>query len=282
MAADAQKIHQERPILQERLATVAQPPLELAKDECPIISETRSVLRLAELDSANFYYSVRRESVFVDMTLPLEDGMQLFPELSSFESEPSVADDTDAITRRFASSSHQGTHVDAPRHYIPDGPTLGEIRLESWFGAATVIDLRESRGEAIDAATLESSGIDPEPGTRLLLLTGDIDYRFGDQDFFEEAAHLTASGAEWLADHEPALVGNDFLTEALSDLNRPVHKTLLGAGIPLVEYLCAADAVADHKRIEFTCLPLNVPTFEASPVRAIARIESPERLQLNR
>ncbi|PSP83996.1 hypothetical protein BRC83_06265 [Halobacteriales archaeon QS_1_68_17] len=211
--------------------------------------------------------------MLVDMTLPLEEGMQLFPGLPSFESERSVSDETGAITRRFASSTHQGTHVDAPRHYVPDGPTLGDLGLDRWFGAATVVDLRDRRGEPIDAEALAASGVDTEPGDRLLLLTGDVDHRFGDRDFFEEAAHLTVSGAEWLVDREPALVGNDFLTEALTDPERPVHHTLLEAGVPVVEYLCEADAVADHDSVEFTCLPLNAPAFEASPVRAVARTD---------
>jgi arylformamidase len=208
--------------------------------------------------------------MLVDMTLPLEDGMQLFPGLPTFESERSVAAETGAITRRFHSSTHQGTHVDAPRHYDPDGPTLGALDTACWFGPATVLDLRASRGDPIDAETLAATGVDPDPGDRLLLLTGDVDHRFGDDDFFEAAAHLTPSAAEWLADREPALVGNDFLTEALSDPDRPVHNTLLGAEIPLVEYLCSADAVAAHDRVEFTCLPLHAPAFEASPVRAVA------------
>jgi arylformamidase len=211
--------------------------------------------------------------MLVDMTLPLEEGMQLFPGLPGFEAERSVSEETGAITRRFCSSSHQGTHVDAPRHYDPEGPTLGSLDPGRWFGPATVLDLRESRGEPIDAATLDAAGPDPDPGDRLLLLTGDVDHRFGDDDFFEAAAHLTPSAAEWLAAREPALVGNDFLTEALTNPERPVHRTLLGAGIPLVEYLCSADAVAAHDRVEFTCLPLHAPDFEASPVRAFARTE---------
>jgi kynurenine formamidase len=211
--------------------------------------------------------------MFVDMTLPLADGMQLFPGLPSFESERSVSEETGAITRRFTSSTHQGTHVDAPRHYDPDGPTLGDLGVERWFGPATVLDLRDHRGSPINAATLEATGADPDPGDSLLVLTGDVDYRFGDEDFFEEAAHFTVSAAEWLVDCDLALVGNDFLTEALDDPERPVHRTLLGAGVPVVEYLCSADTVADHDQVDFTCLPLHAPDFEAAPVRAVARLE---------
>jgi len=209
----------------------------------------------------------------VDMTLALADGMALFPGLPSFESERSVSAETGAITRRFASSTHQGTHVDAPRHYDPEGATLGELGVDRWFGPATVLDLREYRGSPIDAVALDATGADPDPGDRLLVLTGDVDHRFGDEDFFDEAAHFTVSAAEWLVEREPALVGNDFLTETLDDPERPVHRTLLGAGVPVVEYLCSADAVADYDEVDFTCLPLHAPDFEAAPVRAVARLD---------
>ncbi len=211
--------------------------------------------------------------MLVDMSLPLEDGMILFPGLPPFESERSVSSETGAVTHRFSSNTHQGTHVDAPRHYVDDGATVGSFAVDRWVGPARVVDLRDHRGEPIDADLLERAGDDVSSGDRVVLLTGDVDHRFGDADFFDEAAHLTASGAEWLVDRDVDLIANDFLTEALDDPARPVHRTLLGAGIPIVEYLCEADAVAPFDRVDFTCLPLSMPAFEAAPVRAVARTE---------
>lgn len=210
------------------------------------------------------------DPALVDMSLPLRDGMKLFPGLEGFEATTSVHEGTGAVTRRFSSSTHQGTHVDAPAHYV-DGPTIDDISMTRWTGTARVVDLRDHRGETITAATLDDCADDVGPGDRVILLTGDVDEHFGTEGFFEEAAALAPDAAEWLVDRDVSLVANDFLTESLADPERPVHHTLLGGGIPIVEYLCNADAIAGATTVEFTCFPLHVPGFEASPVRAVAR-----------
>lgn len=209
------------------------------------------------------------DTACLDMTLPLRDGMQLFPGLPAFESKSSITEETGALTRRFTSSTHQGTHVDAPAHYV-DGPTLEEFELDRWRGEATVVDLRDRCGEEITADVLADRAGQIRAGERLLLLTGDVDAHFGDPSFFDRAAVLTPGAAGWLVERDVGLVANDFLTEALDDPERPVHHTILGAGIPIVEYLCNADAVAEAETVAFTCFPLNLPGFEASPVRAVA------------
>jgi kynurenine formamidase len=206
----------------------------------------------------------------IDLTLPIRDGMQLFPGLPAFESESSVSETTGALTSRFTSSSHQGTHVDAPAHYVDDGATLGDLSLDLWHGEAVVVDLRQHRGEPITAAVLDDHAAHVGTDDRVVLLTGDVDERFGDESFFDRAAVLTPDAADWLVEREVSLVANDFLTEALDDPDRPVHRTILGAGVPIVEYLCHADAVADAVTVSLTCFPLNLPAFEASPVRAVA------------
>ena len=48
--------------------------------------------------------------------------------------------------------SHTGTHVDAPYHFIDDGPRLGAVALERMVGEALVLDLRGR--DAVDAAAL--------------------------------------------------------------------------------------------------------------------------------
>jgi kynurenine formamidase len=206
----------------------------------------------------------------VDMTLPFEEGMQAVPGLSGFEAERSVAEDTGAVTHRYTSTTHLGTHVDAPAHFV-DGPTIDELPLDRWRGAARVVDLRNHCGETITASILETRAGNVDAGDRVLLLTGDVDERFGSTDFFDRAAVLSPDAAEWLVDREIALLANDFLTEPFENPERPVHHTLLGAGTPIVEYLCNADAVADATDVEFSCFPLNIPGFEASPVRAVTR-----------
>lgn len=209
-----------------------------------------------------------------DLTLPLAAGMPGFPGYPGFEARRLQSHDADGkLSRQFAANSHQGTHVDAPSHFVEGGATLDDLALDRMVGPATVVDLRHARGEAITAGTLDDAAPDLDPGARVLLLTGDVDHRFAEDGFFEEAAVLTESAAEWLLDRDVAMVGNDFLTESIDGPERPVHHALLGAGVPIVEYLCNADAVVDHGTVEFTCLPIKLVGFEAAPVRAIADVE---------
>jgi kynurenine formamidase len=207
----------------------------------------------------------------IDLTLPLEDDMPLFPGLPTFESEASVSEETGALTHRIHMSSHQGTHVDAPRHYAEDGETLDEVGLDRLRGEATVIDLREHRGDPITAEILESNAANVQPGDFLVLVTGDVDERFYDEDFFTEASTLTADAADWLVDAEVSVVANDFLSEGIDDPERPVHNTVLGAGIPFVEYICNTDAIADEETVDVVCAPLNLAGFEAAPARVFVR-----------
>jgi kynurenine formamidase len=204
----------------------------------------------------------------IDLTLPLADGMPLFPGFKSFESEPSVSDETGSLTHRIHLSTHQGTHIDAPRHFIEDGATLDEISLDRLRGEATVVDLRSHRGDPITADVLASTDADIGAGDITLLLTGDVDEHFYDDDFFDKAATLTPNAAEWLMERGVSVVANDFLTEGIDAQDRPVHKTLCGAGVPIVEYLCNVDAIADRESVDFTCVPIRLDGFEASPVRA--------------
>jgi arylformamidase len=196
----------------------------------------------------------------IDLTLPLADGMPLFPGFKSFESEASVSEETSALTHR----------IHAPRHFIEDGATLEDINLDRLRGEATVVDLREHSAESITADMLASADANIGTGDITVILTGDVDEHFYNDDFFDEAATLTPEASEWLVNRGVSVVANDFLTEGLENPDRPVHNALCGAGIPIVEYLCNADAIANRDHIEFACVPLRLEGFEGSPVRAFA------------
>ncbi len=206
----------------------------------------------------------------VDLSLPLRHGMSGYPGYPGYDTEQLQQYETDGkVSHRIEMNTHQGTHIDAPAHFIDGGQTVEELSLETLQGPARVVDLRAYRGEAITAETLrtEASNL---TANRVLLLTGDVDARFDGQQFFDSAAVLTADAAGWLIDRDVSLVGNDFLTEGIETNDRPVHHALLGEQIPIVEYLCNSDVIVDQTTVEFRCLPLHTPGLEASPVRAVA------------
>lgn len=211
--------------------------------------------------------------MMIDLTLPVEPDMLSFPGYPAFEKEVVRTYDTNGhLSHRFTATTHTGTHIDAPAHYIEGATTVDRLDLETLVGPADVLDLRSYQGEPISRAILDAESPPLDPGSRLVLVTGDVDTLPPDETFFEEASVLTADAADWLVEQEVSLLANDFLTEGLEDPERPVHHTVLGAGIPVVEYLCNTDEIADEERVELTCLPLLLAGLEGAPTRVIAEL----------
>jgi kynurenine formamidase len=209
----------------------------------------------------------------IDLTLPWHEEMLIFPGHPSFEPEALAEYETDGKRLSyFSANAHQGTHVDAPAHFVEDGVTIDEVDLDRLNGTTYVADLREHAGEPLEPAMLEAALPALDPGSRVLLATGDIDVERSHEAFFEEAAHITPASAEWLVEQDVAMVANDCMTEDVpGDPARPVHNTILGAGIPILEYLCNTDPIADRETVDLCCLPLSIPGFEAAPARAVVR-----------
>lgn len=233
--------------------------------------------------------------MLVDLTLPQNADTLMVPKPGTaeedypgggFEAEQLESLEEDgAVVYRFSQNTHTGTHVDSPSHYIADGTTVDQLELESLNGSARVVDLRDYGGELITRDILEEEATDVQSGERVLFLTGDVDryYHYADEpdrrEFFEEASAFSVDGAEWIAEREPASIGNDFVTESLDiskgkpyDPERPVHKVLCEAGVPIIEYLCNVDSIIDAETVELSCLPLSLTGLEAAPARTIARV----------
>lgn len=208
----------------------------------------------------------------VDLTLPLEEGMLAFPGYPEYRTETLQGYERDGKrSHRFEATTHTGTHIDAPAHFIEDGATIDELDLQTLTGPTKIADLRSHNESEITASVLDTNLDDLESGDRVLLLTGDVDSLPHTEEFFDRAAVLTEDAAEWLVDKEIQLLGNDFLTESVDAHERPVHETLLGADIPIVEYLRNTSAIVGESTVHFACLPLRMTGLEAAPARAIAK-----------
>ncbi len=81
---------------------------------------------------------------------------------------------------------------------------------------------------------------------------------------------MTAGAARCLRDAGATMVGIDSLNiDDTAELSRPVHSTLLGAGIPVVEHLCGLAALPKNGA-RFFAVPVKVKAFGTFPVRAFA------------
>ena len=90
----------------------------------------------------------------------------------------------------------------------------------------------------------------------------------GSPAFPEHFTALTAPGASWLVERGVRLVGTDFISvEGAGDPTFPVHRTLLGAGIVVVEGLDLRQAPPG--RYALWCLPLKLHDGDGGPARAV-------------
>jgi kynurenine formamidase len=168
---------------------------------------------------------------------------------------------------------HFGTHVDAPCHFIPDGPAFHEIPLERLYGPGVVWHIRCEPFGLIEPDMFEQAGPPVRPGDILLLDTGWAEH-CGDERYAEHPS-LSLAAAEWLVEHQVKLLGIDFLTPDLAvsrrkpDFRWPVHHILLSHGVLIAENLTNLRSLAG--RIEAMFLGLNIEGADGAPARVVAR-----------
>ena len=169
---------------------------------------------------------------------------------------------------------HFGTHVDAPCHFIPDGPAFHAIPLERLCGPGVVWRIDAAPYAAIDAATLARLTPPVRPGDIVLLDTGWAAH-CGTPEY-ERHPCLTVDAADWLVAHDVKLVGVDVMTPDLAVNRRPpgfawpVHHVLLRHGVLIAENLTNLRPLAG-RRIEAMFLALRIEGADGGPVRAVAR-----------
>ena len=157
-----------------------------------------------------------------------------------------------AEVSRLALGTHTGTHVDPPAHFIPGGATVDTLALDVLVGPAVVADFTVAG--PVDPPALEALSL-PDGTTRLLLKTG------------ADTGALTADGAQWLVDRGMSLVGADTLSIEPETDNYPVHRTLLGAGVVIVEALDLSSVTPGSYQL--VCLPLRIAGGDGAPARAV-------------
>ena len=153
----------------------------------------------------------------------------------------------------FNMCAHNGTHIDAPRHFIKDGKTVDEICLDAFVGMAYVAEhcgvvTCDDAEEIIKKAERYHT-----EAAKRILIKGDIEVSL-------EAAKVFASSNILLLGNEPQSVGPQ---------NEPmaVHLVLLGADVVLLEGICLSEV---SEGVYFlNAAPLNFSGADGSPCRAV-------------
>jgi arylformamidase len=201
-------------------------------------------------------YDITRTLVPGMATWPGEPG----PELTLIKE---MAAGQPADVTHLSLGVHTGTHVDAPRHFIPGGAGVEALSLTALIGPARVVSIEHDG--AIQVTELERLGVDGVE--RVLFRTRNSD-EWSDAEFKEDFVYLEPEAARWLAGHGTRLVGVDYLSVESFAAGEPLtHRTLLEAGIVIVEGLDLREI--DPGDYILSCLPLKLAGADGAPARAV-------------
>jgi arylformamidase len=215
---------------------------------------------------------------FIDLSHTIESGMITYKglpaplicdHLSREQSQSIYAPGTEFQIGRIEMVSNTGTYLDTPFHRYADGIDLSGLALE------TICDLP---GVVVRIAASESRAVDrPHFGAievrgRAVLVNTGWDRHWRTDQYFEGFPFLTEQAAIYLRDAGAMLVGID--SHNIDDTTtgtRPVHTTLLRAGIPIVEHMTNLGALP-LRDFRFSAVPPKVSGMGTFPVRAHARL----------
>lgn len=153
----------------------------------------------------------------------------------------------------FSMCAHNGTHIDAPFHFLQDGKTVDAVPLDVFAGPAYVAehDGALSGGDA-EKILAKAQERDPEAAKRILI---------------KGAAVVSPEAAAVFAAQGVLLLGNESQTVGPEDAPMEVHLILLSAGVVLLEGIRLA---AVPEGVYFLCAaPLNLAGADGSPCRAL-------------
>ncbi len=163
-------------------------------------------------------------------------------------------------------SLHQGTHLDAPRHFLADGSLVEDFPLDLLIGEAQVVQI-PCEVNSIGRDVLEKVGI--RAGIRRVLFkTHNSQYWKDDpHTFHADFVSLSLDGAEYLIEQGIELVGIDYLSISPADDFRPVHARLMEKHIAIIETLDLSEV--EPGTYTLICLPMKIQGVEGAPVRAV-------------
>ena len=153
----------------------------------------------------------------------------------------------------FNMCAHNGTHVDAPYHFINEGKTIDKVDLDKFVGYAYVAE-HEGDISAGDANRILSAAkaCDPVAAERILI---------------KGNATMTKEAAEVFAAAGIKLFGNESQTVGPEDAPMEVHLIMLGAQIVLLEGIRLAEVPEGVYLLD--AAPINLGGADGAPCRAI-------------
>ena len=153
----------------------------------------------------------------------------------------------------FSMCAHNGTHIDAPFHFVKDGKTVDKICLEAFVGMAYVAEHRGIVTDVHAAQMIQKAKSQNPEAAKRILIKGDVEVSL-------EAAKVFASS-------NILLLGNESQTVGPPNAPMAVHLALLGADVTLLEGIRLSEVPEGVYLL--SAAPLNLSGADGSPCRAV-------------
>lgn len=153
----------------------------------------------------------------------------------------------------FSMCAHNGTHIDAPFHFIKDGKTVDSISLAALIGMACVVKYHGIVSGEAAVEILEKAKNQNLQAAKRILIKGD--------------AEVSVEAAKVFAEDGILLLGDESQTVGPENAPMEVHLILLGANVVLLEGIRLSEV---SEGVYFlNAAPLNLSGVDGSPCRAV-------------
>ena len=203
----------------------------------------------------------------MDVTVPLFNGMAGWPGDPPFHAEfiHDMKQGAENNLTAISTCAHIGTHMDAPLHFVDGAASIDQAPLDVLIGPARVIRIENPNQVHKD----EVRRANIQAGERILFRTRNSDSPWVARDFQKDFVAIADDAAELLADLKPSLVGVDYLSIGCYKDGGPAHRSILGAGIWVIEGLDLTSI--EPGNYDLICLPIKLRGAEGAPTRVALR-----------
>jgi len=243
------------------------------------MSEREAREGLGDRDAVEAVTNGLHDWILTDLSHRYEVGMPRYPGHPRYYHElwDSYNEGGTAVLYQMLIHEHCGTHVDAPAHFVRDGPAhkwVDEVNIRGFAGRAACLRA-EGTGSAIDLSLLkefERHYGDVGCGDIVLVSTGWgrlWSVGGGPWEYCANWPALTPRLVDELVLRGVAAVGCDTLSPDPEDSEDfYAHHNLLGREVPIFENLTNLDRLGPWSL--FVAMPLKIGEGSGSPVRAVA------------
>ena len=167
-------------------------------------------------------------------------------------------------------STHTGTHIDAPSHFIPDSRTIDKIKVSRFVSRSILIKIPKKADQQITLNDIINCKINAND--TVVFATG-WEKRFKNDNYMINNPGLSLDAAEYLVSNRVNAVAIDGPSiDRGVDNNFNIHSALLSNDIPIIENLCNLEELSSVKSFTLIVNPLKLVGASGSPVRAIALV----------